>query len=177
VARRAAAKGVPRSVALCGPSACVHVSDRALRMAVARTEGRPPGPPPRPAPNLRVGVGGRSAADPSAYAAIVGRPVIIPPDAVWRGWSMSIGLTFASPGPWADWDSAGYFPAARLLHIPGAWVRVAPAEAAMIASDAHPSRPSGGRGIAALIAIALAACGALLIAATRRRPGWRPRGA
>jgi hypothetical protein len=90
---------------------------------------------------------------------------------------MSIGLTFARPGPWADWDSARYFPAARLLHIPdGAWVRVTPAEAAMIAADAHPARPSGGRGFAAPIAIALAACAALLIAAARRRPGWRLRG-
>jgi hypothetical protein len=50
----AAAKGVPRSVGLCGPSACVHVSDRALRLAVAHTEGRPPRPPPRLAPYLRL---------------------------------------------------------------------------------------------------------------------------
>lgn len=228
----AAAKGVPRSIGLCGPSACAHVSDRALRLAVAHTEGRPLGPPPRLAPYLRlttrpslfgstgylvpsqgvlvlgsgtyrigpralalarsraaaiapyspriarVWVGGRSAADPFAYAAILRRPLITPPAAIWRARSMPIGFAFADPGPWSDWESARYFPAARLLHVPdGAWVRVSPAQAAKIAVDAQPAQPSGGRGLAAPIAIALAAGAALLIAAARRRPGWRLRGA
>jgi hypothetical protein len=194
----AAAKGVPRSIGLCGPSACVHVSDRALRLAVARTEGRPPGPPPRLAPYLRlttpslfgrsgylvpvqglivlgsgtyrlgpralalarsraagiapyrarierVAVGARSAVDASRYAAILRRPAVTPPAGVWGARSLPIGLTFADPGPWAAWDSARYYPAARLIHVPdGAWVRVTPGEAAMIAAAA-PARARTNR--------------------------------
>ena len=36
---QAAAKGVPESVRLCGPSACVRIADPAVRLALARTEG------------------------------------------------------------------------------------------------------------------------------------------
>ena len=50
----AAAKGVPDSVQLCGPSACVRIADRAVRMALARTEGAPVAPDPALAPYLRL---------------------------------------------------------------------------------------------------------------------------
>jgi hypothetical protein len=132
-------KAVPESVRLCGPSACMRISDRAVPLALARSEDRSPVPPPtlalarsRPAAIapyrariVRVSVGNRSAADPSAYAAIVRRPAMTPPDAVWRAHSMPIGLAFAGASPWSSWDSAPYFPASRLIHVPdGAWVRV-----------------------------------------------------
>jgi hypothetical protein len=155
-------------------SGTYRMGPRALALARSQAAGIVP----YRARIARVSIGARVAADPSAYTAIMRRPSITPPGAIWRARSMPIGLMFAAPSPWADWDSARYFPSARLLHIPdGAWVRVSSAEAAMIAADAHPSPPSRGRGLAAPIAIALAACTAVLIAAARRRPGWRLRGA
>jgi hypothetical protein len=227
----AIAKGVPASVVLCGPSACVHISDPALRLAVARTEGGPGAPAPTRAPYFRlatrpylyglsgylvpsqdvvvvgagtfrigaralglararlapvapyrprltrVWVGRRAAPDPSAYAEILGRPPVTPPSAIWRSRSMPIGMTFADPSPWSAWESARYYPSARLLHVPdGAWVRVTPAQAAIIAADARPTASSGGRGSALPIAIALAAC-ALAAVAVGRRPRRRLRSA
>ncbi len=224
----AAAKAVPVSVGLCGPSACIHISNRAVRVAVARTEARAVVPAPALAPYfrlttrpylfgltgylvpsqavavlgsgthrlgervlrlarsrlaavapyrprvIRVSVGGRPAADPPAYAAILRRPSVTPPDAIWHNRWTPIGITLAAAGPWADWDSARYYPHRRLVHVPdGAWLRVTPAEAAMLASDAGPARSPGGSGLAAPVALALGACAALVLAAVRRRP--RPR--
>jgi hypothetical protein len=227
----ATAKGVPTSVVVCGPLACVHISDRAVRLAVARTEGGPGAPAPTLAPYLRlttrpylyglrgylvasqgvvvlgsgtyrlggralglarartaavapyrprvtrVWVGGRSAADPSAYTAILRRPSVTPPSAIWRARSTPIAMTLADPSPWSAWESARYYPAGRLLHVPdGGWVRVTPAQATMIAADTGRVRSSGGPGAALPIAIALGAC-ALAAAAVRRRPRWRLRDA
>jgi hypothetical protein len=50
----AAAKGVPASVGLCGPSACVHISDRSVLLAIAGTEGETPAPAPTLAPSFRL---------------------------------------------------------------------------------------------------------------------------
>jgi hypothetical protein len=228
----AAAKALPASVGLCGPSACVHISDRAVRLAIARTEGRALTSAPTLAPYFRVTtrpylygldgylvpsqrvlvlgsgtypfgrralglararlaavapyrprvtrvwVGGRAAADPAAYAAVLRRPPVAPPPAIWRSRSMSIGMMFADAGPWTAWDSARYFPAGRLLHAPdGAWVRVTAAQAALIVADAARPSPSGGRGPAMPVAIALAACAAVVAVVGRRRPRWRLRDA
>jgi hypothetical protein len=228
----AAAKAVPASVGLCGPSACVHLSGRAVRRALARTEGGAVAPAPALAPYFRVTtrpylygltgylvpsqgvvvlgtgtyrlgaralrrarsrlaavapyrprvtrvwVGRRAAADPSIYAAILRRPSIRPPSAIWRRRSMSIGMMLADAGPWAAWGSVRYFPAGRLMHVPdGDWVRVTPAQAATIAADARSTRPSGGRpGSALPIAIGLGAC-ALAAVAIGRRPRRQLRGA
>ena len=88
---------------------------------------------------------------------------------------MPIGMALVDAGPWAGWDSARYFPARRLLHVPdGAWVRVTPAEAAMIGADARPTRSAGGRSAALPMAVALGGCAAVAIAA-RRRLRWRLR--
>ena len=55
---------------------------------------------------------------------------------------MLIAIDLAGGTPWSYWGGAEYFPSVRLLHVPdGVWVRVSPAQAAMIASDLHP----GGR--------------------------------
>lgn len=226
----AAAKAVPMSVALCGPSACVHISDRAVRLALARTEGRAVVPAPAPAPYfrlttrpylfgltgylvpsraivmlgsnsyrlgghvlrvarsrlaavapyrprvIRVWVGGRPATDPTAYAALLRRPSATPPDAIWRDRWTPIGITLAPAGPWADWDSARYYSHRRLVHIPdGAWLRVTPAQAAMLAADAGPARSPGRSRVALLGVLVLAACAVLALAVVRRRPRPRPR--
>jgi len=227
---QAAAKGVPGSVRLCGPSACVRIADPAVRRALAHTERGAVSPAPTPAPYLRlatrpqrfglsgdlvpaqgvvvpgagsyllgprvlgvvrsrlaaiepyrprvggVWVGRRQASGPAAYAAILRRPAVSPPPDIWHTWSMSIAISVG--GPWAAWDSARHFPAARLLHVPdGGWVRVTPDQAAMIAADARSARPAGGGGAALPIAIVLAACAAPAACAVRLRPRWRPRGA
>jgi len=227
---QAAAKGVPGSVRLCGPSACVRIADPAVRRALAHTERGAVSPAPTLAPYLRlttrpqlfglsgdlvpaqgvvvpgagsyrleprvlrvvrsrlaaiepyrprvgrVWVGRRQASGPAAYAAILRRPAVSPPPDIWHRRSMSIAISVG--GPWAAWDSARYFPAARLLHVPdGGWVRVTPDQAAMIAADARSARPAGGGGAALPIAIVLAACAAPAACAVRLRPRWRPRGA
>lgn len=229
---QAAAKGVPDSVRLCGPAACVRIADPAVRLALAHAEGRPPTPAPAFAPYLRlttrpslfgltgylvpgpgvavlgsgsyrlgpraravvrsrlagvapfrprvgrVWVGGRPASDPAAYAAILRRPAVSPPPSIWHTRSMPIAISVDGATPWASWDSARYFPTARFLHIPdGAWVRVTPAQAAMIAAAAHPSRSSGGSGAGLPVAIVLGACAVLVACAVRLRPRWRLRGA
>ncbi len=104
---------------------------------------------------------------------------MIPPDSVWRHRSLPVGIVVDGATPWAAWDSARYFPAVRLLHVPdGTWVRVTVAQAAMIAADVDPPEPAGGADVAVPIAIALGgACAALAAGAARRRPRWRPRGA
>ncbi len=51
---QAAAKGVPQSVGLCGPSACVRIADRTVRLGLARTEGEIDTPAPTLAPYLRL---------------------------------------------------------------------------------------------------------------------------
>jgi hypothetical protein len=228
----AAAKGVPDAVRLCGPSTCVRISDGAVRLGLARTEGAPAAPAPTLAPFLRlttrphlfgltgylvpsqgvvvlglgtyrlgprvlavvrsrrtavapylprvgrVWIGGRRAAEPSAYAAILRRPGVVPPDAIWRARSMSIAITLDGATSWAAWDSARYFPAGRLLHVPdGTWVRVTPAQAAMIAADASRSRAAGGGDFARVTAISAGVCAALAACAVRLRPRWRLRGA
>ncbi len=230
---QAAAKGVPTSVRLCGPAACVRISDRGVRVALAGTEGEAATPAPSLAPYLqlttrpqlfgqtgylvpsqgvvvlaagafrlgprplglirsrlaavapyrprigRVWVGGSPASDPRAYASLLRRPSVTPPDAVWGHRSLPVGIVVDGATPWAAWGSARYFPAMRLLHVPdGAWVRVTAAQAAMIAAAVHPSGPSGGPDVALPIAIALGgACVALAAGTARRRPWWRPRGA
>ena len=227
---QAVAKGVPESVRLCGPSACVPIADPAVRRALAATEGRSAAQAPTLAPYLRlttrpslfgltgylvpsqgavvlaagssrlgprtraivrsrlatlspyrprigrVWVGGREASDPAAYAAILRRPPVSPPSAIWHTRSVSIAISVG--GPWAGWDSARYFPAGRLLHAPdGSWVRVTPAQAAMIAADGRLARPAAGRGAALPLAIVLAAGAVLTACAVRLRPPWRLRGA
>jgi hypothetical protein len=227
---QAVAKGVPETVRLCGPSACVRIADPAVRRALARTEGGSVAPAPTLAPYLRlttrpslfgltgylvpaqgvvvldagghrlgpralalvrsrlaavapyrprigrVWVGGRQAGDPAAYAAILRRRPVSPHPAIWRTRSMSIAISVG--GPWAAWESARYFPAGRLLHAPdGGWVRVTPAQAAMIAADGRPARPAAGRGAALPLAIVLAAGTVLAGCAVRLRPRWRLRGA
>ena len=224
-----AAKGVPGSVRLCGPSACVRIADPAVRRALAHTERGAVSPAPTLAPYLRlttrpqlfglsgdlvpaqgvvvlgagsyrlgprafgivrsrlaaiepyrprvgrVWVGRRQASDPAAYAAILRRLPVSPPPGIWHTRSMSIAISVG--GPWAAWDSARYFPAARLLHVPdGSWGRVTPDQAAMIAADARSARPAGG-GAAVPIAIVLAACAVPAACAVRLRPRWRLRGA
>ena len=124
----------------------------------------------------RVWVAGRAASEPAAYAAILRRPPVSPPSAIWHTPSMSIAISVE--GPWAAWDSARYFPAGRLLHVPdGTWVRVTPAQAAMIAADGRPARTAGGGGAALPIAILLAACAVVVACAVRLGPRWRLRGA
>lgn len=224
----AAAKAVPASVALCGPSACVHISNRVVRLALARTEAGAVVPAPALAPYfrlttrphlfgltgylvpsqgvvvlgsdtyrlggrvlrrarsrlaaiapyrprvVRVWVGGRPVADPGAYAAILRRSSVTPPPAIWRDRWTPIGIALARAGPWADWDSARYYPRRRLVHVPdGAWLRVTPVRAAMLAAVPGPARSPGGGGLAPPVALALAACAALVFAAVRCRP--RPR--
>jgi hypothetical protein len=227
---QAAAKGVPESVRLCGPSACVRIADPAVRLALARVEGRPESPAPALAPYVRlttrpplfglagylvpaqgvvvlaagnhrlgprvlrilrsrlaavapyrprvgrVWVGGRAASGRAAYAAILRRRPVSPPPAVWRTPSMSIAISVG--GPWARWGSARYFPAGRLLHAPdGTWLRVTPAQAAMIAAAGRPARSLRGGGSARPLAIVLAACAVLAAGAALLRPRWRLRGA
>jgi hypothetical protein len=231
---QAAAKGVPTSVRLCGPAACVRISDRAVRLALAGTEADAGGPAPSLAPYLRltvrphmfgpagylvpsqgvvvlgsgayrldppvldlvrsrlatiapyrprigrVWVGGGPVSGPSAYAALLRRPSVTPPESVWAHGSLPVGIVVEGSTPWAAWGSARYFPAMRLLHVPdGAWVRVTASQAAMIAAAVHPSRPAGGPDhVAVPIAIALGGvCAALAAGAARHRPRWRPRGA
>jgi len=220
---QAAAKGVPDSVRLCGPSACVRIADPAVRLALARTEGRPDSPSPALAPYLRlttrpprfgltgylvpaqgrvvldagsyrlgqhvlsivrsrlaeiapyrpqvgrVWVGGKAASDPAAYAAMLRRRPVSPPPAIWRTRSMSIAIPVG--GPWAGWDSARYFPAGRLLHAPdGTWLRVTPAQAAVIAAAGRPTRTAPGGGSVRPLAIAVAASAVLAACAARLRP-------
>ena len=227
---QAAAKGVPESVRICGPSACVRIADPAVRRALAHTEGGSIAPAPTLAPYLRlttrpelfgltgylvpaqgvivlgagsyrlgprvwavvrsrlaavspyrprigpVWVGGRQASDPAAYAAILRRLPVSPPPAVWRTRSMSIAISVG--GPWAGWDSARYFPAGRLLHAPdGTWVRVTPAQAAMIAADGRPARLAAGGRAALPLLIVLGAGAVLTACAVRLRPRRRLRGA
>ncbi len=230
----AVAKGVPSSVELCGPSACVTVTDRAVRIRIAhalergagtaarlgpylRLTARPamfdlrgyliPGPGivqvngishrlgPRAAGVIRarvaalvpyrpritaVWLGSRAVPHPGAFAALLRRPPVAMPAAVWdhRGVLIAIGL--AGRTPWDGWGSALYFPRLRLLHVPdGAWVRVTAAQAAMIAADRRSRSPGGGSGGAASIAIGagIAATGlaAAVTARRRRRPWRRPR--
>ena len=229
---QAAAKGVPGSVRLCGPSACVRIADPAVRRALAHTEGSSVAPAPTLAPYLRlttrpylygltgylvpsrgavvlntgtfrlgprtlaivrsrlaavsayrprighVWVGGRAAADPSAYTPMLRRRSVPPPAAIWRSHSMPIAIGVAGATPRDGWNSVRYFPASRWLNGPdGAWVRVTPAEAAMIAADARPARPAGGGGAALPIAIVLVAGAVLAACLVRLRPRWRLRGA
>jgi hypothetical protein len=229
---QAAAKGVPGSVRLCGPSACVRIADPAVRRALAHTEGGPVAPAPTFAPYLRlttrpylygltgylvlsqgavvlntgtfrlgprtlaivrsrlaavsayrprighVWAAGRAAADPSAYAPILRRRSVPPPAAIWRSHSMPIAIAVDGATPWDGWNSVRYFPASRWLNGPdGTWVRVTPAEAAMIAADGHPFRRAHRGGVALPIAIALAVCAVLAACAVRLRPRWRLRGA
>jgi hypothetical protein len=226
---QAAAKGVPESVRLCGPSACVRITDPAVRIALADSEGRPAAPAPTFAPYLRlttrpllfglighlvpaqgalvlgagsyrmgphvlaivrsrlaavapyrprvgrVWVDGRTASDPGTYAAILRRRPVSPPPAIWHTRSMSIAIS--ADGPWAAWESARYFPAGRLLHVPdGTWVRATPAQAVMIAADGRPARPAGGGSSAFPIAIVLGAGAVLAACAVRLRPRRRLRG-
>jgi hypothetical protein len=227
---QAAAKGVPESVRLCGPSACVRIADPAVRLALARIEARRESPAPALAPYVRlttrpplfglagylvpaqgvvvlpagshrlgsrvlsivrsrlaavapyrprvgrVWVAGRAASGRAAYAAILRRRPVSPPPAIWRTPSMSIAISVG--GPWAGWGSARYFPAGRLLHAPdGTWLRVTPAQAAMIAAAVRPARSLRGGGSARPLAIVLAACAVLAAGAALLRPRWRLRGA
>jgi len=229
---QAVAKGVPGSVQLCGPSACVRIADPAVRRALARTEGAPVAPAPTLAPYLRlttrpylygltgylvpsqgaivlgagasrlgprtraivrsrlaavapyrprighVWVGGRPVADPSAYAPILRRRSAPPPAAIWRSHSVPIAIAVDGATPWDGWDSVRYFPASRWLNGPdGTWVRLTPAQAAMIAADARPAGPARGRGAARPIVIVLAAGAVPAACAVRLRPRWRARGA
>ena len=125
-----------------------------------------------------VTVGTHPAAHPLAYTPLLyGRPVH-PPASVWDHRDVLIAIDLAGGTPWSYWGGAEYFPSARLLHVPdGVWVRVSPAQAAMIASDLHPGgrRPHGGGTSAATVAAVVgiaAAIAAVLAVALRRRP-WR----
>ncbi len=51
---QAAAKGVVTAVKLCGPSACVTITDRAVAVAIVHAMGRETGASPRLAPFLRL---------------------------------------------------------------------------------------------------------------------------
>jgi hypothetical protein len=223
---QAVAKGVVTAVKLCGPSACVTITDRALGVAVEHAMGGEAGASPGLAPFVRletrpamfdlqgylipgrgiievngtsqqlgprtaallrarsagieryrpritgVWVGGRPVARPGAYAALLRRPGVAMPAAVWDHHMVLIGIALAGRTPWDDWGSALYFPQLRLLHVPdGAWVRVTAAEADMIAADGRlPGAAAEGVGAAASAiggAMVLAALGAA--AALRRR--------
>jgi len=229
---QSAAKGVPESVRICGPSACVRFSDLAVRRALAHTEGGRVAQAPTLAPYLRlttrpylygltgylvpsqgavvlntgtfrlgartlalvrsrlatiapyrprighVWVGGRAVADPAAYASILRRRSVPPPSTIWRSRSMPIAISVDGATPWDRWDSVRYFRESRWMNGPdGTWVRVTPAQAAMIAADAHPARPTGRGSAAVPIAIVLAAGAVLAVCAVRLRPRWRLRGA
>jgi hypothetical protein len=231
---QAAAKGVVTSVKLCGPSACVTISDRAVGVAFTRVLGRDGGFSPRLAPYLRlttrpamfdlqgylipgqgivemngtprrlgprtasllrarlagiapyrpritsVWVGKRAAPHPGAFAALLGRPGVAMPAAVWNDHPVLIAITLAGRTPWSGWGSALYFPKLRLLHVPdGAWVRITAAEARMIANDRRPPRAAGGGLGAVTIGIAAAMVLAALAAviAIRRRPRRRAQAA
>ena len=229
---QAAAKGVPGSVRLCGPSACVRISDPAVRRALARADRDPVAPAPTLAPYLKlttrpylygltgylvpsqgavvlgtgtfrigprtlaivrsrvagvaayrprighVWVGGRPAADPSAYAPLLRHRSVAPPATIWRSRSMPIAIAVDGATPWEAWDSVRYFPASRWLNGPdGTWVRATPSQAAMIAADRRPTRPAPGGGLGLPIAIVLGAGAVLAACAVRLRPRWRLRGA
>lgn len=130
-----------------------------------------------------VTVGGHRAHDPQGYLTMLYGATVRPPaSSVWSRPDMLIEVSFAGgrQTPWADWGAAEYFPSVRLLHVPdGTWVRVGPAQAAMIASDRRGRRAAAGGGGAgidwtpvAAAVVALAAVGAL---ALRRRPASRER--
>jgi hypothetical protein len=126
----------------------------------------------------RVTVGTHPAAHPLAYTPLLyGRPVY-PPASVWDHHDVLIGIDLAGETPWSYWGGAEYFPSARLLHVPdGVWVRVGPAQAAMIASDLHPGGrvARGGGTSTATVAVAIAVAvviGGMLAVVLRRRP-WR----
>jgi hypothetical protein len=228
---QAAAKGVVTSVKLCGPSACVTITDPAVGVALEHAMGREAGTAPRLAPFVRlttrpaifdlqgylipgqgiiqmngtahllgprtagllrarlagitpyrtritrVWIGKRAAPHPGAFAALLRRPGVAMPAAVWNHHMVLIGIALAGRTPWDDWGSALYFPELRLLHVPdGAWVRVTAAQAAMIAADRRSRSPGAGSGGAAPIAIGagIAATGlAAAVAARRRRRPWR----
>jgi hypothetical protein len=223
---QAAAKGVVTAVKLCGPSACVTITGRALGVAFEHAIGREAGASPRLAPFVRlttrpamfdlqgyvipgqgiiemngtaqqlgprtasllrarlagiepyrpritrVWLGGQVVARPGAYAALLRRPGVAIPAAVWNHHMVLIGIALAGRTPWDDWGSALYFPELRLLHVPdGAWVRVTAAEAHMIAADRRSPRAAGdGVGAAAsAIASAMVLAALAATAALRRR--------
>ena len=138
---------------------------------------------PIPPRIVRVTVGGHRAAHPLAYTPLLFGQPVFPPADVWNHRDVLIGIDLAGETPWTYWGSAEYIPSLRLLHIPdGVWVRAAPAQAAMIASDLHPGgrvARSGGTSaatVAAVIAIVVAIA-AVLVMALRRRPWRRARAA
>jgi hypothetical protein len=230
---QAAAKGIVRSVKLCGPSACVTVTGRALGLGFEHAFEREVSPSPRLAPFVRmtmrpaifdlqgylipgqgiiemngathqlgaraaallrarlagiapyrtritsVRIGKRALSNPGAFAALLSRPGVAMPASVWNDHMVLIAITLAGRTPWNGWGSALYFPRLRLLHVPdGAWVRITPAQANMIAADLLPPRAAGG-GVGASLAIVpamvLAALAALV--AIRRRPRRRAQAA
>ena len=127
-----------------------------------------------------VWVGRRAVARPGAYAALLRRPGVAMPAAVWNHHMVLIGFGLAGRTPWSGWGSALYFPQLRLLHVrDGAWVRVTAADARMIAADRRAPRTAGGGVGAVTIGIAAAMVLAALAAlvAVRRRPRRRAQAA
>ena len=124
-----------------------------------------------------VWIGKRAVPDPGAFAGLLGRPGVAMPASVWNVHMMLIAITLPGRDAVDGWGSALYFPQLRLLHVPdGAWVRITPAEANMVAADLRPPRAAGGVvgvGATAIGAAMVLAAFAALVVVRRAAPAAR----